>query len=208
MQSFHEDCKAFEKDVWEKQRPLLDLLGIGVVLSNEILAFKDFRLVGSEGGRYLYENPNALPLIFFTYQWRTLEDKNQRLDYLRGVNFSPRRETVVEFPLAVASPASAPDAKEAKIRLREEVRVEAGLNAERPAVVVFRNAFYPRWKAKVDGRLAPLIPVNHGLSGVVVDAGEHTVLFYYDNGPDLFFERASLGFWIILIGLALWARKK
>ena len=44
-------------------------------------------------------------------------------------------------------------------------------------LLVQSDAWYPTWRARVDGREVPLLRVDHALRGVVVPAGDHVVEF-------------------------------
>jgi hypothetical protein len=62
----------------------------------------------------------------------------------------------------------------------EEVVVRTA--SAQPALLVLSDAFYPGWRAQVDGADAPIHPTNVLFRGVPVPAGEHTVTFTYE--PD------------------------
>jgi hypothetical protein len=49
----------------------------------------------------------------------------------------------------------------------------------RPAAVVLKMSYHPRWRATVDGAPAPLVPVAPGYLAVDVPAGRHVVEFRY-----------------------------
>jgi uncharacterized membrane protein YfhO len=55
----------------------------------------------------------------------------------------------------------------------EHLRLE--VEAERPAVLVVADAWYPGWRAWVDGAETPIFPVNALFRGVAVGAGRHRV---------------------------------
>ena len=50
--------------------------------------------------------------------------------------------------------------------------------------------YYPGWRAEVDGRQLPVVPVDEALSGIVVPAGTHDLVFQYH--PNWFFTGAGL----------------
>jgi uncharacterized membrane protein YfhO len=45
------------------------------------------------------------------------------------------------------------------------------------------DCWYPGWRARIDGRDAPLLKVDHALRGVVLPAGDHEVEFAYVPRP-------------------------
>ncbi|MDQ3641264.1 MAG: hypothetical protein M3450_07330, partial [Actinomycetota bacterium] len=48
-----------------------------------------------------------------------------------------------------------------------------------PALVVVAEAWFPGWKARVDGRKVPVVEADGGFLGVAVDAGDHLVTLEY-----------------------------
>ena len=50
---------------------------------------------------------------------------------------------------------------------------------DRPGLLVLSDAYYPGWRATVDGEAAPIYPTNVLFRGVPIPAGEHTVVFTY-----------------------------
>jgi uncharacterized membrane protein YfhO len=59
----------------------------------------------------------------------------------------------------------------------ERVVVRAG--ASDRALLVLADTWFPGWRARVDGRQAPIVRTDQLLRGVVIGAGEHTVEFEY-----------------------------
>lgn len=69
----------------------------------------------------------------------------------------------------------------------------ASITADRPAAILLKQTFDPRWVATVDGASAPVIMLVPGMPGVVVSAGAHEVRFEYQPYP-------NYG-WLFLVGL-------
>jgi len=55
------------------------------------------------------------------------------------------------------------------------------VSADRPAVLVVADNWFPAWKARVGDREVPVLRANHSLRAVPITAGEHTVEFYYES---------------------------
>jgi len=58
-------------------------------------------------------------------------------------------------------------------------RMTVRVHAAAPALLIVSDAFYPGWRAWVDGRAAPIFPAHILFRGVFVPAGEHVVTFRY-----------------------------
>jgi hypothetical protein len=74
----------------------------------------------------------------------------------------------------------------------EEVVVNTA--SDQPAVLVLSDAFYPGWRAQVDGQETAIHPANVLFRGVPIPAGEHTIVFTYEpSGWRLGWGLAALG---------------
>ncbi len=61
--------------------------------------------------------------------------------------------------------------------------------------LVLADAWYPGWKALLDGRRVPVVAVDHALRGVALPAGDHVLQFEYR--PD----SLKHGAWLSLLAL-------
>ena len=61
----------------------------------------------------------------------------------------------------------------------DRIRLETATAAS--GLLVLSEAYYPAWKAYVDGRPVPLYAADHVLRAVPVPAGEHTVELRYES---------------------------
>jgi hypothetical protein len=91
--------------------------------------------------------------------------------------FDPRREIV----LPEGRPAAAPEGFRGQARVVREsadrVRLDAELSAD--GYVVLVDGHDPGWRARVDGRTAPLLRANVAFRAVAVPAGRHAVEMVY-----------------------------
>lgn len=55
------------------------------------------------------------------------------------------------------------------------------VSADRPAVLVVADNWFPAWKARVGDREVPVLRANHSLRAVPITAGDHVVEFYYES---------------------------
>lgn len=85
---------------------------------------------------------------------------------------------------------------------------QAEFNLASPAMVVARIAAYPRWKVSVDGALKELIVAKGAFSAVQVDAGHHTVRFFYDKTLHRFTEAVAVTAWIVVLIALLMALRR
>jgi len=69
----------------------------------------------------------------------------------------------------------------AEVAVAEETHVRLLLHTERtnPGVLVLADTWYPGWRATVNGRSVPIVPVDGLFRGVALEEGEHEVTFEY-----------------------------
>jgi uncharacterized membrane protein YfhO len=71
---------------------------------------------------------------------------------------------------------------------------------------VLADPWYPQWQVEIDGRPAELLRVDHALRGVRVPAGDHQVVFTYQD------RALQLGLALTVLTLAgltgLWWRRR
>ncbi len=90
-------------------------------------------------------------------------------------------------------------------------RVEVRAETAAPGLLVLADAFYPGWRAAVDGVETPIVPANVLFRGVPLSEGEHTVVFTFEpTNWRLGVGLAALG--LILLAacslLALWGFRR
>jgi uncharacterized membrane protein YfhO len=96
-------------------------------------------------------------------------------------DFDPVHTALVESPLAeTISPDSGGTAK---VVSRNFTEVVVHSNADAPALLVLAEAYYPGWKATVNGTPANVVPVYSIFRGVVVPSGNAEVRFEYSPTP-------------------------
>jgi hypothetical protein len=130
-------------------------------------------------GLELYENPHALPRAFVTHRLRNALAPEELLARLARPEFDPLLESYVEGAPELPSSDGAPRGTPATIVRDGEsvVEIEATLAAD--GLVVLADAFYPGWRATVDGVPAPIYATNYLFRGVPVVRGTHRVRFEY-----------------------------
>jgi hypothetical protein len=159
--------------------PLFEAASARFVLSDRRLASDGLRLLArysrepiSPEPAYLYRNERALPRAYLAYRTRRA-DGPEALARLTGDGFDPRREAVFEGDVR-ALDGSDPITPLRPLRSRPE-EVAFDISPERPALLVLADAWYPGWRARVDGSPAPVVRVNGHFRGVPVPVGARRV---------------------------------
>jgi hypothetical protein len=144
----------------------------------------------------LLARSDPLPRAAVVYSARALDDPGAVMAALRAPGFAPAREVLLLGGAPLPADATTPPATPARIVHEEPDRLEIAVTAERAAYLVLADAFYPGWRAEVDGQPAPVLRANYAFRAVAVPAGASTVRLIFD--PPLW----RLG-WLLALPAAL-----
>lgn len=149
--------------------PVLDAMGVKYV-------------VAFDGHGNVQERQREPPRAYVAPKAVIVQNDADALAALMQASFDPEREVVLEAPGDLAIPSgtgggTAKFASYASQRVTLDVTSGGG-------VLILSDAYYPGWRATVDGVNTTIWPANVAFRAVVMPPGEHTVVFWYD--PDSF----------------------
>jgi uncharacterized membrane protein YfhO len=110
-------------------------------------------------------------------------------------------------PILPAPPVATAQHGSASI-LRQGDRVQADITTDGTAFLVLKQAWYPGWRATVDGRRVPIYRADLAMQAVAVPPGRHMVVVDYRPASVLLGAGVSaLGLIVLLlVGLFGWRR--
>ena len=120
----------------------------------------------------------------------------QAVPHMVSRDFDPARQVVLSDPPPIDLTGGEVVGRVAWIE-RNNNNMTLRVSADRPAVLVLADNWFPAWKARVGNEEVPVLRANHSLRAVPISAGEHTVEFYYESDE----LRWSLG--LTLLSLAV-----
>ncbi len=201
--------RPYSEDIWKNESGLVHALGIGQILSNKELSISSTRLLSlshqrrspgnSSEDHYLYTFEPILPYAYLVFNWKSMSDEKIRLAYLKSDEFVPFKEAVIESAPTDRLPRADLLMTPVHTRSKKDTEFVLDVDVASDALLVVRSAFYPRWKAELDGEELVVMPVNHIYSGVFLKAGQCEVRFFYDTKPHRFFESISLTLGMVLL---------
>jgi uncharacterized membrane protein YfhO len=150
-------------------------------------------------------NSNALARTFIPRRVETVTEDKTRLEKLASPGFDAREVAYVE------SPARLPNACRGSARIVEELptRVTVSVRLETPGLVVLADRWDKGWQAWWNGQPVPILRANHALRGVVLPAGEGTLVFRYAPASFTWGLRlAGLAVVVLLAWLGIVLRKR
>jgi hypothetical protein len=173
----------------------LDLLGVRYLIANDGTPGRGDMQMVDFGDLRLFVRPQAVPLSLVVFGATSVSDETAALARLSASDFDSNREVVVEgdapsVPTQSAAIGVAPDVVGPE-------RWHARVSLNQSGYLLQREAWYPGWRARVDGRDAPLLRADSLFRAVPLGAGEHEV--------EIFFESASFnrGAVVTLAGLVV-----
>ncbi len=133
----------------------------------------------------LFLNERALPRAYLVPEAKVVKDRRDILEKLTRKDYDPEHWIYVEQTPPVAEQASVAGV-EPEVRIDEYTpnRVRMKVVSGQAQWLFFSDAFYPGWRAAIDGREVKIFRANYGFRALQVPAGEFSVEWKYD--PILF----------------------
>ncbi|CAN5566611.1 hypothetical protein BH24ACT18_BH24ACT18_06310 [soil metagenome] len=189
--------------------PLLDLLNVRYMIvpadveadQDALLELKDVHpTVYGDDRVEVLENRDALPRAWIVHS--AIEaSQSETLKQLSSGGVDPRQTALLERTPPDLDRPEDPSADRATVTEYEADRIQLETATGARGLLVLSEAYYPAWKAYVDGEPVPLYVADHVLRAVPVPAGEHTVELRYESWSLRIGVAISLGFCLALIVL-------
>lgn len=138
-----------------------------------------FERVAAHDGLELYRNKKALPRAYVAGAVEAFPDRDAIFAALKRETFVPGAVVYTEDLPAGALPQTPGPAGSAEITEYTPNRVRLRVQAERPAALVLSDAWYPGWRATVNGKDATIFPAYYAFRSVLVPQGGNEVVFEY-----------------------------
>ena len=178
----------------------LDAANVRYIVAMAPLADPAFREV-HRGSALIYENTRALPRAYLVPSVRPVAEEGTIAAMQSG--WDPRQTAFVLDTARIRLPQGQLQGG-AQVTEYTPDRITVRTRANRDAFLVLADNYYPGWEARIDGREAAVYRANHTFRGVVVPAGEHTVVFEFVP-RDLFtglYVSIAVAALLALVGLA------
>jgi len=164
---------------WERRLPILSAASVTLLVTPQRLTSPGLDSLGtipnpSNATFFVYRNAAAAPLAVFVSRWESVASEADAVRAMLRPGFDPRQQAVIED--APAAPPTAPCAG-ATVRLQERRRAKDRFRVDAPCdgFLVFAEPWTAGWRARVDGRPAPIQHANSAFSAVFLPAGAHTL---------------------------------
>jgi len=154
---------------------------------------------------HIYETPSRVHSPFIPL--RVIDDLKAHEIYgqIQDESFDPTACSYLEAPLPKPlEPLSQKDITAPPvIQSWAPERIVMTTDVKTEALLVLHDAFYPGWKAFIDGVEQPVLRSNYAFRAVRLPPGRHTILWVY--GPTLFYVSAIISAvaWILVMCVGL-----
>ena len=124
----------------------------------------------------------------------------QAVPHMVSGDFDPARQVVLSNPAPIDLTGGEVVGRVEWIE-RNNNNMTLRVSADRPALLVLADNWFPAWKARVGNEEVPVLRANHSLRAVPITAGEHTVEFYYESDELRWSFRLTLLSLVVVAGL-------
>jgi hypothetical protein len=135
---------------------------------------------GRYGSQHLSINPHPGERAYLVHDWKQVPDWTSALQQMVQGHSDPTKVALLEAP-AVGPPPAGGDIShdEAVIDAFHRNSIELHVRSSTPSLLVVAEAWYPGWRATVNGVPTGVLPANVWMRAVRVPAGESRVNLYY-----------------------------
>ncbi len=138
----------------------------------------DFRRIHS-GDVKIYERTAALGRAWIVHGAAPVADETAAAVALSDAAFDPRASVALEAPVVPAPPAAQMSNESVKPVLYEPERAQYEVSLDAPGWLVIADAWYPDWRATVDGQPIDILRANLLYRAIPLHAGRHMVALTY-----------------------------
>ncbi|HLZ27871.1 MAG TPA: hypothetical protein VKV73_11180 [Chloroflexota bacterium] len=158
----------------------LDLLGVRYLIGNASTWTRSGLDMVDFGDLRIFARPNPVPRSLVVFGATPAESDDAALDRMRQTDFDSNREVVV----SPQSPRINPPSAQAAVAVQPD-RVgpedwHARVSLTQPGYLLQREAWYPGWRARVDGVDTPVVRADVLFRAVPLGPGDHDVEIYFE----------------------------
>jgi hypothetical protein len=147
-------------------------------------------------------NPQPGQRAWLTYAWEQTPDWAAALQRMTGDHVDPAKLALLEAP-AVGPTAAVVNSSHGEVVIDAFHRnsIELHVHSSSPALLIMAEAWYPGWRATVNGMPVEVLPANVWMRAVRVPAGESRVEMHYVEPGLVLGAAISLGALLMLAAI-------
>lgn len=157
---------------------LLDLFGVRYLIANAGTAGREDMQMVDFGDLRLFARPYAVPRALVVFGAASAADDSAALDRMAQADFDSNREVVLAAPASAGFRADPLPVQPDRVGAE---RWHAHLSLSQPGYLLQREAWYPGWRARVDGVETPVLRADVLFRAIALGPGEHDVEIFFDS---------------------------
>ncbi|PDV99812.1 hypothetical protein A9Q02_00955 [Candidatus Chloroploca asiatica] len=167
--------------VWsERNDRFFDLVGVRYLLTTGAVEANTKMTLVYDGEIKVYERTTPLPRAYLVSSASVFNDDEALLNALLAEDVAAGQRVLLEEPPPFPLVTTRLTVGTAQIIDYQPDKVEIAVETSAPALLVLSDAYFPGWRALVDGVETPILRTNYAFRGVPVSAGVHNVIFIYN----------------------------
>jgi len=174
---------VYEKtSLQERILPFLSIQNVRYILSKNVLPESfDLPLV-YDGEIKIYNNPAAEQRLFYRSKARYVDSDEAALKSLLANPQALKNRVIIETDEADKQALKTGNTADFKFKIIAKNAQKLTAEVTMPAAgwLVHAAAYYPGWRAYVDGELVPIYAANYSQQGIYLSDGNHRVRFRYE----------------------------
>ena len=187
--------RDYEKFIWHIRNEnlpsiyhLLCMLNVKYIASETPILSNGLELVQIIQNIQVYKNTGCLPRAFFVPKATVVADKREAFYYIMRPEFDPTKEVVVFERVPHQSGVRG---QGSGVRRQKAEHCIVGIDSYQPNEIIIRtktnthgflflgDAYYPGWKAFVDGKETKIYRANYIFRAITIAPGNHNIKFIY-----------------------------
>lgn len=142
----------------------------------------------SDRSTTVFKNSNFLPRAFIVYDWKIVGSPNEELKLLLDTSFEVRNQITLSDPTTpIPGRGGTPEVNYLNY---SDQQSEIKVSTDEAGMLFVSDAYYPDWKAYIDGQLTKIYKADYMFRAVYVPQGAHVVDFKYEPKP--FFDGLAI----------------
>lgn len=161
-----------------------------------------FSLVKTFDDVRVYRCTRSLPHAFMVFHATNVKDQNEAFEELSKKSFDPFKQVIIENYLG-SWRNGFPREKLKELSIIRPNANQVIVRSDRPGMLVINEAFYPGWKAQIDGVATKVYRANAYFRAIEVPEGRHEIVFSYVPSGFMLGVYLFAGTWLVLLGINL-----
>jgi hypothetical protein len=183
---------------------LISMINVRYIISEEEILEKGLKLAYliKNDNRIIriYENPHVLPRAYLVHRVISVKDRKNVFKALTSPSFNPAKEIILEEEIKCKIQNAKSKMQNVKITNYLPNKITIKIYSPVDCILFLSDAYYPGWKAYIDGKETKIYRANYIFRAIKFPAGTHKVEFVYFPTS---FKAGLLGSMLTLILLVI-----